>query len=180
MSSCFLVFRLYVKLRSFRRLYSDDYLVLAAWIMLLAFAILWQIEASTLYLQYAVQSGVAPFTPGFINRDIELLRSIVPFTILFYSCLWAVKISLLLFFRRLQSNVRGQRIGWWSIFALPCLLGPLVSEIYLGDVLWALTTGSMLPVSLPIIYSLSLMSLIPPSPLQKCRIGAFSVPYSRC
>lgn len=137
-SSCFLVFRLYVKLRSFRRLYSDDYLVFAAWIMLLAFAILWQVEVPTLYLQYAVQSGNARFTPGFINKDTELLRSIVPFTILFYSCLWAVKISLLLFFRRLGSSVRGQRIWWWSIFVITVIAWVAC----IGDINWRCSLGS--------------------------------------
>ena len=132
------MFRLYVRLKSFRRLYSDDYLVFAAWLMLLAFAIIWQIEAPTLYLQYNVQSGLAPFTPGFINRDTELLRSIAPVSILFYSCLWAVKISLLLFFRRLGSNVKGQRIWWWSIFVVTLLAWAAC----IGDLNWRCSFGS--------------------------------------
>ena len=106
--------------------------------MLLAYAIIWQLEAPTLYLQYAVQSGIAPFTSGFINRDAQLLRFIVPFTILFYSCLWAVKISLLLFFRRLGSNVNGQRIWWWSIFVVTVLAWVAC----IGDLNWRCSLGS--------------------------------------
>lgn len=106
--------------------------------MLLAFAITWQVEAPTLYLQYAVQSGTAPFTPGFISKDTELLRSIVPISILFYSCIWAVKISLLLFFRRLGSNVRGQRIWWWSIFVITVLAWVAC----IGDLNWRCSLGS--------------------------------------
>ena len=106
--------------------------------MLLAYAIIWQVEAPTLYLQYAVQSGTAPFTPEFISKDTLLLRSIVPVSILFYSCLWAVKISLLLFFRRLGSNVNGQKIWWWSIFVVTVLAWVAC----IGDLNWRCSLGS--------------------------------------
>ena len=106
--------------------------------MLLAFAILWQVEAPTLYEQYAVQSGTAPFTSGFIDKDTQLLRSIVPFTILFYSCLWAVKISLLLFFRRLGSKVTGHRVWWWSILVVTILAWAAC----IADINWKCSLGS--------------------------------------
>ena len=138
MSLCFLIFSLYVKLRSFRRLYADDYLVTTAWTMLLAFAILWQVEVPILYEQYAVQTGTAPFTPAFIKKDTQLLRSVVAFTILFYSCLWAVKISLLLFFRRLGSKVTGHKIWWWSILIITILAWAAC----IGDINWKCTLGS--------------------------------------
>ena len=137
-SLCFLVFRLYVKIKSFRRLYSDDWLVLAAWVMLLAFAILWQIEAPTLYQQYAVQSGTEPFTPSFISKDTKLLRLIVLFITLFYSCLWTVKLSLLLFFRRLGSKVIGHQVWWWSILVITVLSWAAC----IADINWRCSLGS--------------------------------------
>ena len=121
MSLCFVLFRSFVKIKSFRKLFSDDFLVIAAWIMLLAFAVLWQVMAPTLYEQYAVESGQKLPDLGFISRDTHFLRSITPFTIFFYSCLWTVKLSFLLFFRRLGGRVRGQRIWWWCILVVTVL-----------------------------------------------------------
>lgn len=89
--------------------------------MLLGTAILWQIEAPTLYEQYAVGSGQRPPSQEFIDRDIAFLRTIVPFTILFYSCLWSIKLSFLLFFRRLGSKVIGHNIWWWCVLVVTIL-----------------------------------------------------------
>lgn len=121
LSLCFLAFRLCVKLRAFRKLYVDDYLVVLAWLIKLTTSILWQIKLPAMYEQYAVQSGQKPITPGFFERDAVFLRYIVPLNILFYSCLWAVKISFLVFFRRLGSNVRNQKIWWWFVLILTIL-----------------------------------------------------------
>ena len=79
--------------------------------MLLGTAVLWQVEAPTLYEQYAVESGLEPFTPGFIDRDTAFLRTIVPFTILFYSCLWTVKLSFLFFFRDWAPRSKASEFG---------------------------------------------------------------------
>ena len=37
--------------------------------------------------------------------------------VFFYTSLWAVKTSFLLFFRRLGHNVTGQKVLWWCVFA---------------------------------------------------------------
>ena len=89
--------------------------------MMLGTAILWQIEAPTLYEQYAVEAGKSPPTQGFIERDTAFWRCFVPFNILFYSCLWSIKLSFLLFFRRLGSRVEGHKIWWWCILVITVL-----------------------------------------------------------
>ncbi|KAL8866795.1 MAG: hypothetical protein Q9174_006079 [Haloplaca sp. 1 TL-2023] len=120
-SLCFLVFRLVVKIRSFRRVYSDDCLVIFSWVLLLGSAALWQVQSVNLYELYAVESGQKPLTLGFIDTNTELLRSLTPFAILFYTCLWVIKLSFLLFFRRLGLNVRGQKIWWWTVLVITVL-----------------------------------------------------------
>ncbi|KAI4154806.1 MAG: hypothetical protein L6R39_001345 [Caloplaca ligustica] len=120
-SLSFLIFRIAVKFRSFRKIYSDDYLVIAAWVLLLGSAILWQVEAPNLYDLFAVTSGQKALTSGFVAENSELLRSLTPFALLFYSCLWTVKLSFLLFFRRLGLNVRGQKIWWWCVLVVTVL-----------------------------------------------------------
>ena len=121
LSLAFLVFRLTVKWRSYRKTYSDDYLVIIAWILLLASTILWQIMSPNLYELFDVVSGQALLTPGFVDRNTDLLRSLAPFSLLFYTCLWTVKLSFLLFFRRLGLNVRGQKIWWWCVLVITLL-----------------------------------------------------------
>lgn len=121
MSLCFVAFRIFVKIKSFRKLFSDDYLVIAAWLMLFIFAVLWQVMVPALYEQYAVEAGQKMPDLDFISKDTHFLRSLVPITMLFYSCLWTVKLSFLLFFRRLGGRVRGQKIWWWCILVVTAL-----------------------------------------------------------
>lgn len=90
--------------------------------MLLASGVSWQIESAGLYDQYAVSSGRKPFTADFIESDLYFLRAaIVPANILFYSCLWTVKLSFLIFFRRLFTHFRGHRIWWWCVLIFTIL-----------------------------------------------------------
>lgn len=89
--------------------------------MLFGSATFWQVETPLLYELYGVESGQRPFTPGFFNRITGFTRTLVPFQILFVSCLWTIKISLLLFFRRLGSTVRGHRAWWWFVLVVNIL-----------------------------------------------------------
>ena len=113
-----IVFRFFVKLKSFGRLHADDYLAVTAWTMLFAVVMICQTQTPTLYEQYDVVSGRKPSTPAFVDRYTTFVRSILPLSILFYSCLWCIKLSLLLFFRRLLAKVRGQHIWWWIILVV--------------------------------------------------------------
>lgn len=101
-------------------LYSDDYLVIAAWSMLFATATLWQMKAPTMYMEYAMMSGREPSTPENLEKYLSFLPAITAFTILFYSCLWTIKLSFLLFFRRLGSRAKG-RAWWWCILVITVL-----------------------------------------------------------
>ncbi|KAI9664062.1 MAG: hypothetical protein M1821_007553 [Bathelium mastoideum] len=122
-SLLFVLVRVFIRIHSFRVIYADDFLVIAAWGMFLATAILWSIEAPTLYLQYGIQSGRIPLTSpldelNFVKKDTSFLRTIVPFNWLYYTSLWTVKLSFLMFFRRLGSRVRGQQIWWWVVLVI--------------------------------------------------------------
>lgn len=88
---------------------------MAAWGLHLATAILWQFKVSALYEYYATRSGKHPPRPGQDKSDHDLLRSIVAVRQLFYTCLWTVKLSFLVFFRRLGYKVRTHKIWWWFV-----------------------------------------------------------------
>lgn len=88
---------------------------------MLGTSILWQIKLPVLYEYYAVMAGKRPFDAAFVDKHTAFLRALVPFTILFYSTLWLVKLSFLIFFRRLGSKVKGQKIWWWFILVVTVL-----------------------------------------------------------
>lgn len=58
-SLVFLVFRLYVRLRVFRRVFDDDILVILTWLMLLTTAMIWPVKNTLepIYVSYRVAFG---------------------------------------------------------------------------------------------------------------------------
>lgn len=114
-SLCFFIFRVFVRLRYFERLYADDFCVLAAWIMLFASSIVWQTQQTALYDSFKLSAGRLQPTSSILAAEQSFLRANLAVLILFLSCLWSVKVSLLLFFRRLGYKVRGQKIWWWIV-----------------------------------------------------------------
>lgn len=114
-------FRIYVRMEKFRRVYADDLLVLAAWMMLLTSAIIWQFNKDILYEEMAAASGhLVPLAlTASVEHDIrKALRGSLVVIIFFYSCLWSVKVSFLIFFRRLGHNVKGQKHLWWFVLII--------------------------------------------------------------
>ena len=47
---------------------------------------------------------------------MKYYKSAVVVLVFFYTSLWAIKTSFLLFFRRLGHNVTGQKVIWWCVF----------------------------------------------------------------
>lgn len=114
----FFAFRIYVRIKSFHRLFWDDFLVLVAWLMLLTNAVIWQQAKTGLYLLLNVQSGRQSPPPEFNLKVGEYLHESLAILILFYSSLWCVKLSFLIFFQRLGRNVQRQKLIWWSVLAV--------------------------------------------------------------
>ncbi|KAL8671172.1 MAG: hypothetical protein Q9168_004325 [Polycauliona sp. 1 TL-2023] len=117
-SAVFVLFRIFVRLKVFRRLWVDDAMVILAWVLLLISAILWQTQVDALYTQHKLVAGTVYPTPQVLHSQEVYERSLAALFVFFYTCLFAVKLSFLFFFRRLGTNVRGQRIWWWTVFAI--------------------------------------------------------------
>ena len=136
---CFVAFRGYVRLSLFRRLFVDDALVFASWLMLMGNAITWQIASGSMYTLVNVENGVQLPPPDFFDQLKLFFRSQIAVNLLMTCGLWAIKLSFMLFFRKLGHNVRGQKPLWWGVliaivaaFAIcigvydwPCLVRPL-------------------------------------------------------
>ena len=117
-SFVFLLFRFYVRLKIFRRLHIEDPFVLAAWLMNLVNAAVWQKNAKSLYLVIAVESGQIPRPmPEHFSYVYTVLHSFFASYLLFYTALWSIKLSFLFFFRNLGNGIRRQRIFWYWVLA---------------------------------------------------------------
>lgn len=114
-------FRIYVRLRLFRRLFADDALVLIAWLMLASNALIWQLNQDDLYTTIAVLAGQQIPSKSFPRDTERYLRGSAVVIVFFYSGLWSVKLSFLIFFKRLMRNVRKQKILWWTVLGITIL-----------------------------------------------------------
>ncbi|KAL4744324.1 hypothetical protein BDW72DRAFT_199705 [Aspergillus terricola var. indicus] len=115
LSFLFVSGRVLSRLYAFRRLWVDDAFAISAWFMLLAQAITWQTQVDTLYLMFWVSSGRIVPTLEVSHRMAKLLRAECAILVLFYSSLWAIKASFLIFFRRLAGVDRRWLVWFWCV-----------------------------------------------------------------
>jgi hypothetical protein len=71
-----------------------------------------------MYYVLDLQAGLVPLEADFPARVQRQLKITLITEIFFYTCLFLVKVSFILFFKRLGSNVRGQAYLRWPAFAL--------------------------------------------------------------
>lgn len=114
----FLPFRLFVRWRVFRKLFVDDVCVVLAYCLPLVYAIMWQHRAHDLYVVFDVASGFTKPDTAFIVHFGRYSTAQVVYGFTYPPCLWSIKLSFLLFFRRLGRHVTFQKVIWWSAFVL--------------------------------------------------------------
>ena len=119
LSLCFVLFRIYVRLRVFRRLYDDDVLVILAWLILCTCTMLWHIRRTLelLYESYHIGYGGVLPSKHYLEHLTDWLRILFAGLFLNLVGLWCIKFAFLAFFRRLGRNVKGQKILWQVVFA---------------------------------------------------------------
>ena len=127
-----ILFRIYARIRGFKRLWWDNALVILAWLLLLGNAVLWQLAKTGLYAVQAVSSGRELPGAGFVSQAEQYLRLSAGYFVLFYTSLWSVKVSFLIFFRRLGKNVNHQNAIWWSVSGI-VIAGYVVA---IGTIRW--------------------------------------------
>ncbi|KAF2662367.1 hypothetical protein K491DRAFT_709738 [Lophiostoma macrostomum CBS 122681] len=103
-----LLARLYIRYHRFKRLCWDDFFVIFGWALSVPLAA--QVTVSTLETTSEHGGHSAIFT----NRVMTQA--------LFYTCLWSIKISFLIFFKRIGSTkLRGSKIYWRVVLGFTIL-----------------------------------------------------------
>ena len=99
-------------------MFADDVLVIVAWLLQLGTAVLWSVEKGGLYLQYGVTNGDIAVTSDVSKKIRDFNWCAVVLEAMFYACLWNIKLSFLIFIRRLGEKVAGLRLLWWLVTGL--------------------------------------------------------------
>lgn len=74
--------------------------------------------ASTMYAVVSVASGLEIPTPSILSGEAYSNASIAVI-ILYYSTLWSIKLSFLIFFKRSGKGIRGHNVIWWVVLIQP-------------------------------------------------------------
>ena len=138
-SALFVVFRVFVRIKVFRRLWVEDAFVIFAWLLLLITAIIWQTQVEALYIQFKLLSGAVLPTPEIEYKQTLYFPCLAAIFVFFYTCLFAVKLSILFFFRRLGARVPGQRIWWWFVL----IFNTAVWVTLIGSMGWSCLLNSL-------------------------------------
>ncbi|KAL9016568.1 MAG: hypothetical protein Q9185_006105 [Variospora sp. 1 TL-2023] len=113
-SAAFLLFRAYVRLSVFKRFFTDDGLLLLAWILLLTSASLWQSMIDDLYLIFGVTVGMVPPPTNMLDIVWRYFRRTFAVSLLNVFSLWSIKASFLAFFYYSGNQDTGHKKIWWT------------------------------------------------------------------
>ncbi|KAF2689535.1 hypothetical protein K458DRAFT_427676 [Lentithecium fluviatile CBS 122367] len=97
----------------FRRLFVEDYLMLAAMAVLIAIAAVIQVFLGDLYELLHVQNRMKAPGPDFSDHMAAGLRGDAISIILLIVGLWFIKLNFLLFFYRIGYQIKSYLILWW-------------------------------------------------------------------
>lgn len=135
----FVLFRLFVRWKVFRKLFADDAFVVLSYLLLLMYAILWQDRARDLYIVFAVGSGATKAEADYLDHLKRYVTARIVYAFLYPFSLWSIKFAFQLFFLRLGRKARRQMFLWWSV--LGCNI------ICLGVPVWRCTINSIQYIS---------------------------------
>lgn len=134
----FTIIRTAIRIRVYRRLFADDGAVYIALAILISMGVMYQIITPTMFeLERLLIPGAVP-SANFVQEAALFLKLQFAIIILFWTTLWAVKLSILLYYRALFAKLPNRFLWWW-------LVSMFVGMAYLGC--WATQLASCAPIS---------------------------------
>ena len=131
-------FRVAIRLYVFRRLLIDDVAVGIALVLLISVAVMYKYAIPIIFELDRIAKGKEALAPAFLPRASLFLKLQFAIIVLFWTTLWTVKISFLLFYRSLFSGLPDHMLGWWIVCGF-ALIGYLLC--------WGFQLGSCVPIS---------------------------------
>lgn len=109
----FVIFRFTIRLYVLRKLLADDFAVAVALLLLLSLAIMYRYATPIMFELDRVAKGEEMLTPSFLPRAAVFLKLQFAIIVLFWTTIWVVKTSFLIFYRTLFAGLPDQLRGWW-------------------------------------------------------------------
>lgn len=134
----FALFRFGIRIIALRKLLADDVAVAGALLLLLSLAVMYEYAIPIMFDVVKVAKGEEEFTASFQTRATVYLKLQFAIIVLFWTTIWVVKISFLIFYRSIFAGLPEYMLGWWlaaSFSALTYLLS------------WAFQLASCIPIS---------------------------------
>lgn len=103
-----------------KRFFSDDCLVIVAWLLSFGISIIYTVLVDQAFEVVSFGAGLLyPAPRDFPVRTQQFYRSWTSSFMVFYTSLWCIKLSFLLFFHRLiPDSLRSLRWHWWGVLAV--------------------------------------------------------------
>ncbi|KAI8960620.1 hypothetical protein F5Y11DRAFT_349343 [Daldinia sp. FL1419] len=141
-----LAIRLVSRFRGPHRLYWDDTLIIFSWILSLIVGAVWQWAAKDMYYTRSVQAGQVVYDLNtFWPRMKNWLTASLIAEMFFYTSLFFIKLSFLLFFRRLGRRGINKHFKyiWWIVLIFTC--GSYIASI--GNIPYKCLVGTVEQIS---------------------------------
>lgn len=154
MSLAFVLARLYIRRRVIGHFKADDYLVVASWIFYLAVTVTWTILGSSLYttLDAGTSGSYANAVTAYLKQYAHALNANLGTYVCFWTSLYTIKLSFMVFFHGLGNNLRAQKFLWWGVLGVIAVsygvtIGLLGYPCLAAD--WEHIIGKCLPMLAP-------------------------------
>lgn len=132
LATIFTIIKTIIRLHISKKLFIDDALVYIALIVLIIMGVLYTLVNDTIFEIILVSTGKLPATPSFFLRMTFFLRIQFAIIVLFWTALWAVKFSFLVYYKKLFIGLPGNmQKAWWAVsaFALCAYIGCWITQL---------------------------------------------------
>lgn len=121
--------RAYVRIAKQGRLHSDDFALFFGLALYITLCALYIADIPYLYSVMEWLSGKTQLSPKIVADYTQMMKYNYAVTMFFWAVLWCVKISLLLFFRRVILRTNFIKV-WWVIlvFTILTFIGCVISQ----------------------------------------------------
>ena len=119
---CSLLIIIRAALRTWQRKFNvaEDCILFTAYLFFLVMTVLYVVTASEIYGRQRDETARSPWN---LSRSLFVRKAFFTNNILFWCCLWAIKLQFLAVYRRVTASSRGSLLLWWSLVALCGLVG---------------------------------------------------------